>query len=343
MIGPTIDSDKFSAALRNRALDVVQRRVLITNFSGSQQEQDLSLPTNCGGLGRIHHFRRNQGLNWPGNPLPIEPAQHFFGEIPSDSIRAQVFQNAVCNWRCWYCFVDFDLLSGNRRYSQFKSATELLNLYLREADVPRTIDLSGGQPDLVPEWTLWMLDEIRDRGLSRDIYVWSDDNLSNDYLWRFLEPAEICRMAAYRNYGRVGCFKGFDAESFSFNTSADALRFDQQFVLMRRLVDAGFDVYGYVTLTSLNTSDLSGRIKAFVDRMQNEIHEIFPLRVIPLRIEEFTPMRNRLGPERSTPLQVQEEAVALWMQELTSRFGNSELEKKIYQHRLYEFSESTRH
>ena len=48
------------------------------------------------------------------------------------------------------------------------------------------LDLTGGQPDLVPEWILWMMCELRARGLERKVYVWSDDNLSNDYFWRFL-------------------------------------------------------------------------------------------------------------------------------------------------------------
>src|SRR6267154_1548523 len=179
-----INTEKFSSALRERAIELANRRVLMTKFSGSEQEKDFSLPANCGGFGRIHHFRRNQGLDWPSNPLPIDPALHFLGYPPQDEIEVQVFQNAVCSWRCWYCFVDFDLLSANPDHSEFKTVDELIDLYLREPSGPSIIDLSGGQPDLVPEWGLWFADALATRGLDKKIYLWSDDNLSNDYLWR---------------------------------------------------------------------------------------------------------------------------------------------------------------
>src|SRR5690606_5642000 len=136
------------------------------------------------------------------------------------------------------------LLSANPKHSEFKSASELLDLFEREPLRPPVIDLSGGQPDLVPEWCLWFADELKNRGLHEHIYLWSDDNLSNDYLWRFLSASQIKRLASYNNYGRVGCFKGFDEESFSFNTLAQPSLFDRQFQLMRKIVDDKFDVYG---------------------------------------------------------------------------------------------------
>jgi len=66
-----------------------------------------------------------------------------------------------------------------------------------------------------------------------------DDNLSNDYFWRFLTPARYRAHCTYPNYGRVGCFKGFNEESFVFNTMAAPSMFDRQFELMGRLVDLG--------------------------------------------------------------------------------------------------------
>jgi uncharacterized Fe-S cluster-containing radical SAM superfamily protein len=329
-----INTEKFSSALRDRAIDLVNRRVLMTKFPGSEQEKDFSLPANCAGFGRIHHFRRNQGLNWPANPLPIDPALNFLGYAHKDEIEVQVFQNAVCSWRCWYCFVDFDLLSANPKHSEFKSAAELLDLYLEEANRPAIIDLSGGQPDLVPEWTVWMLEEIAARGLSKKIFVWSDDNLSNDFLWRFLSRTDLETLANAPNYARVGCFKGFDHESFGFNTRAEPSLFFEQFKLMRRLVLGGFDVYGYATFTSPNTKGVRTRVREFVDRLQSQVHELFPLRTIPLRIREFTPMVQRRQPEQTIALEVQEEAAIAWSDELEARFDADTRSRTVFQNRL---------
>jgi uncharacterized Fe-S cluster-containing radical SAM superfamily protein len=328
-----IDTERFSASLRQRALDPVTRRFRITTFNNSEQARDLTVPPNCGGCGRIHHFRREQGERWPANPLPIDPALRALCLPEVDTIEVQVFQVSVCSWRCWYCFVDFDLLSANPSHSVMLTVEELLDRYLQEPTRCPVIDLSGGQPDLVPEWGLWFADLIHRRGLDKSTYIWSDDNLSNDYLWRYLSVAEVNRLASYRNYGRVGCFKGFDPESFSFNTVAAPELFYRQFDLMRRLVDAGFEVYGYVTLTSALDGNLVGKVKEFVDRLQ-EIHPLFPLRTVPLQVLEFTPTSQRMRAETTRAMEVQYDAVSAWHEEIERRFSADTRVKKVYEHLL---------
>ena len=69
---------------------------------GQHKETDLTAPVNCGGLGRIRHFRRVTSPGWPENSLPIDPAAHALGLGDRlEMIEALVFQNAACNWRCW--------------------------------------------------------------------------------------------------------------------------------------------------------------------------------------------------------------------------------------------------
>lgn len=329
-----IDTEKFSRNLRKKGIDLTSRKILLTNFLGSEQEKDLTLRPNCEGFGRIHHFYRKKNNNWPSNPLPIDPALYALGKPPSDMIKVQVFQNAICSWRCWYCFVDNQLLSANPKFSYFKSADELLDIYMQEKVRPPIIDISGGQPDLVPELGLWFADSIHKRNLSKSIYLWSDDNLSNDYLWRFLSTEEIKRLASYNNYGRVGCFKGFDKRSFSFNTSADPDAFSLQFILMRRLIVSGFDVYGYITLTSDIDKNIEQKIIDFIDRLQHEVHELFPLRTIPLQIFEFSPTRGRMTQTHRRAMEIQKIAVDIWQVELSKRFSHTFRSRPIYGYSL---------
>lgn len=329
----TINTDKFSAALRARGIDREARRVLVTRYAGSDQEKDFSKPSNCDGVGRIHRFQRSQGPGWPENPLPIDPASRWLDGTYRDSIEAQVFQNAICNWRCWYCYVDFPLLSANPDHSTWLSASELVGMYEAIPARPQILDLSGGQPDLVPEWVVWMADEVSARGLARTTYVWSDDNLSNDYVWRYLDAPTLARLAEYRNYGRVGCFKGFDGPSFAFNTGAAPELFDRQFKLMRRLVDFGFDVYGYVTLTAQNEKSVRQGVVDFLDRLQADVHPNFPLRTVPLRIFEFSPTHGR--PENDeTPYRCQEMAVAVWEEQMAKRFSPTVRRTRVFEHSL---------
>lgn len=324
----SINTDAISARYREQSVDLVARHLLVTNFRNTEQEKDFTEAANCQGFGRVRHFHRKTSEGWPTNPLPIDPACKALG-IPSvDILRAQVFQNASCNWRCWYCFVPFDLLAANRKYSDWLSPAQLIDLYLEQPDPPKMIDLTGGQPDLVPEWVPWMMNEVRTRGLERNIYLWSDDNLSNDYFWRFLSDQERELIAEYNNYGRVCCFKGFNAESFAFNTLAEPMLFDRQFELMGRLLTVGMDLYAYATITTPSAKGIKDDIQHFMDRLQS-LNEYLPLRTVPLEVEIFTPVQKRLDEIKKQALKNQWTAVEAWQRELECRFSSEDRARNI--------------
>ncbi|MVM35682.1 hypothetical protein GO755_37050 [Spirosoma sp. HMF4905] len=327
-----IDTEKFSQKLRSKGIDLDSKKILMSNFKETKQNKDLTLPSNCNGFGRIHHFK-SKGMNgFPLNPLPIVPAEKYLQRPLGEVVKVQVFQNAICSWRCWYCYVDFSLLSGDPKHSSFMTADELIDLYLKEEERCLIIDLSGGQPDLVPELSLWFADALHKRGMSRDIFLWSDDNLSNDYLWRYLSKEELHRLASYQNYSRVGCFKGFDKKSFSFNTKAEPELFHTQFQLMNRLIKEGFDVYGYITLTSPDDSNLKNKIADLIDIIQNSVHPLFPLRTVPLQIFKFTPTASRMNSEHERSIEIQKEAVLAWNEEISKRYSVTVSTKKIVDH-----------
>jgi uncharacterized Fe-S cluster-containing radical SAM superfamily protein len=317
-----IDTDRLSARYRDAAIDTVTQQLLLTDFRGTQQEPDLTEPPNCDGLGRIRHFRRDQP-GWVPNPLPIDPAARLLGIAPPDLLRAQVFQNAVCNWRCWYCYVPFDLLSANVKHARWASPAQLIASYREEQDPPHVIDLTGGQPDLTPEWVPWMMRALQAAGLADQTYLWSDDNLSNDYFWTYLRQEDIALITSYRNYGRVACFKGFDEESFAFNTAAEPELFDRQFALFERFAKLGIDLYAYTTFTAPTTYDLAAKMTRFVDRLQR-IHHNLPLRTVPLHVQAFTPVGPRLDASKRAALENQHDALRAWNEELVRRFTPAE-------------------
>jgi uncharacterized Fe-S cluster-containing radical SAM superfamily protein len=308
--------------MRRVGIDRTAGTVRMTSFTGSQQEQDFGEPANCKGFGRIRHFHRHSPDSWSPNPLPIDPAARALGLFPHpDELRAQVFQNAVCNWRCWYCFVDFKLLSGSRQHSAMLTPDAIIELYRAEPDRSLMIDLSGGQPDLVPEWVLWTMEALERTGLASSTYLWSDDNLSNDYFWRCLASNERLLIDSYPMYGKVCCFKGFDAHSFAFNTGAHPDLFDRQFELMRRLLlHTHIDLYAYVTLTTDRADGIEAGVKIFVDRLQ-ELDTNLPLRTVPLRIQAFTPVVSRMHDRERLAIGLQQDAVAAWKAELDRRYG----------------------
>lgn len=313
-----IDTDSYSARLRAKAVDLQRRALLISDLRGSEQEDDLSELVNCGGYGRVRHFTQATSAGWPPNPLPVLPAAAALGLPAGGQIRAQAFQNAVCNWRCWYCYVPFSLLTGSPRRSAWFTAVGLVDAYLAEPDPPAVLDLSGGQPDLVPEWVPWTLQALADCDAS-DVYVWSDDNLSKDYFWRYLTDAQRELAATHPRYGRVCCFKGFDAESFAFNTRAAPELFGRQFDLFARLLATGMDLYAYATFTGPTGDRIGEKIARFADRLQH-IAANLPLRTVPLEIELWGPVTPRITPARQHALAVQAEAISAWNAEIETRF-----------------------
>lgn len=324
-----IQTNLYSERLRNRALQVTEKRILIAQLSGSEQEKDLTEPVNCQGFGRIRHFRFQKESNWSSNPLPILPACQALGLPHASMMPAQVFQLAACNWRCWYCFVDFAHLSASMRFGQFLTADELIHLYLQEQTRPLTLDLSGGQPDIIPEWTLWTMEALVRHGLEGKVFLWSDDNLSTRYFWTFLDREQRKRIVRFPKYARVGCFKGYDEASFAFNTAAPPELFSQQFEIYRDLLKEGLDMYAYVTLTAVPHAGLEQSMAHFFDRLQ-EIHPHLPLRTIPLKIAVFTTTGQRLKARHEQALSFQYDVHDAWLEELQRRFSPEELALPIY-------------
>ncbi len=323
--------EKISLNLRDRIIDKDAKRLLIASLSGSEQEKDLSAPLNCGGFGRIRHFRRKSSsgsASWLPDPLPMDPVCKAFGLEQVDIIRAQVFQIAACNFSCWYCFVPYDLISADLEHSDWLSPGTLLDRYRDQPDPPQVIDLSGGQPDLAPEWVLWMMRELKDHGLADSVYLWSDDNLSTDFFWRFLSETDREFIQNYRNYSRVCCFKGYSPQSFSFNTRRDADLYRCQFDLMRRLLALNLDLYAYTTFTAHSCAEVRDEMKRFVDALQS-LDENLPLRTVPLEIIDFTPVKPRLTDETRLALKNQHVAIECWKEELEDRFSSMQRNQNI--------------
>lgn len=320
-----IGTSEYSAQLRSRIVDPAAKRLMVSRLAGSDQEADLSDPVNCRGLGRVRHFGRPTSPPWPGNDLPGAPARARLQPLvlAPGELRAQVFQTAACNWRCWYCFVPFNLLGAHERHGEWTAAEELVDLWRAEPDPASVLDLSGGQPDLAPEWVPWTMRALRDRGLDRTTYLWSDDNLSTDYFWRHLTDADISLVGSYTNYGRAVSFKGIDEASFVLNTSAPSACYLAQFDFARRLLDAHIDLYCYVTMTTASdAAQIPGAVARFVDRLQG-VDENLPLRAVPLQVSVFGPVRPRIRADQARALEMQETAVRAWNDELDRRFSSA--------------------
>ena len=332
MIGQ-IDTERASRAFRQRLIDATGR-LLISSFHGSAQSQDLDEPPNCSGLGRTRAFRQQSSRGWPSNPLPLLPAARALGFSSPQQLRIQLFQLSACNWRCWYCYVPFDRLRADPRTSQWISADGLIERYTEETLRSPVIILSGGQPDLVPEWVPQTMRALQQRSLDTSTYLWSDDNLSNDFFFRYLSNSDRQLIRCYPHYGRVGCFKGFDAASFSFNTKAHPDHFNRQFDCFERMLETGIDLYAYATFTTNVSDGIEEAMARFIDKLQG-ISRLLPLRLVPLEVRRYSPLEERIDNRIWTVAdESQHRAIAAWIRELDMRFNGDERATSIVDIRL---------
>ena len=306
--------------LRARALDLVGHRIRLSLFQGSEQEKDFRYPPNCRGWGRIRTFQSEPVGDWAPNPLPALPAAKALGCSPAETRVTQLFQLAVCNLRCWYCFVDRALLVGDPARSALVAPGQIVEQSLQLDPPPKVLVLSGGNPGLAPEWVLWVMRALTQVGAADRVYLWSDDNLTASLQAEVLTPPECSEIAGYRNYGAVGCFKGFDEESFSFNTGASTSAYRQQFAAFRALRRVVPDLYAYVTFTVADLGDLGSRVRRFMDDLER-LDAHLPLRVVPLEVRPYHPTQQHLDERRQSALNVnQYEVLRVWRAELAHRY-----------------------
>lgn len=312
--------------LRNKLVDKDKKMLRLSILSNSKESKDFKFKENCNGLGRIRHFKEFKIEKWISDPLPMFPAAKVLKCDVKDARLAQVFQIAGCNYRCWFCFVDFDLLSADETKSKMIPIRDLIKTYLELTDRPLVLDLSGGNPGLVPEWILWTLKEIDYFGAGKKTYVWADDNLSVDYFSKFLSKDDLSYISTHKSYGSVACFKGFDEESYQFNTGING--FSNQFKIFHRYFSFGWDIYAYVTFTTPSIDNLKDRINKFVDNLQS-IDINLPLRTIPLEIKIYTPTSSRINDLRQQSIYSQYKVLKYWIQCLSERYDKDLTEKNI--------------
>lgn len=319
--------NRYCDKLRSKVVSVESQTIRLACLKNTGQAADIGNPITFNGYGRIHLFSEVPKPGWIGDPLPALPAAKALGCRVEDTRRTQVFQIAACNLRCWYCFVDDSSLSPDPAVSREFGIEHLVSQFYLMPERPMVIDLSGGNPGLAPEWILWTVRAIRDRG-SDPSYVWADDNLTVDFYSKNLSARELDEIADFPWFGSVGCFKGFDPESFSFNTGGRPEEYFAQFEIFRSLLKLRWDLYGYVTFTSPDSNSISSRIVDFVDRLQS-IDENLPLRTVPLEIRPYTPTRTRMREKHKLAISVQYQALECWMEQLDRRFSPKLREKKI--------------
>lgn len=315
--------DRICEMLRKRIVDVENKKVKLTKFNDLNECMDNNCYVNCMGMGRLRRYK-NFSLFLDNQEKPQK--RLLRGLNPSiNDFETQVFQIMGCNMRCWYCFVDRCVLAAREGYGEWMTISDMIELFLKENHLPYIIDLSGGQPDLVPEWCLWVMEEVEKRNLRDIIYIWMDDNLATTHIMeKYLTQEQISYMANYPKHSRACCFKGYNEYTYRFNVGNKCLTLEEQVNNFRKLYNYGFDIYAYITLTGPKGSANRKDIEVFISKIQ-DIHPKLPLRLIPIKIKEFTETAERINGIQIEALEEQYRAYDIWTEVMNERFSKEEM------------------
>lgn len=283
-------------------------------------EMKKTLHVNLDDFGRIRTFIRHKFTDWNDDPIPIDIAISKLKLTCHDFLDVQMIEVGKCNLHCWWCYLPDKIRNVNDQYMKWFTASELLDLILRDNSECRCIYISGGNPELVPELIYDFMRELEKRHLSDKILLWSDDVLTTDYLFNF-NASKLEYMIHYKNYAKVCCLKGFDEDSFSFNTLLPKDDFHHQLKRLRKYIQLGFDIYVYIIFTCNQLNDIDEKIDFLIKRLQL-IHYYLPLRVVPIKIEEFSAVTGRLNQERMESLHNQFIVLDIWNKKIKDIYGD---------------------
>ncbi len=329
---------KLAEKLRPTMIDLKNKKVLLAILSGTEQTKDLTEGRFWKDIFRSKRYTKakNQESDpFRGEPAGIAAEKLTIPEktgVGSKECNAAFFgQINGCNLKCWQCYVDRRSISANPKYGKYISAEEYLVQFLIESrkyqnsihpDLKLNIlRISGGDPFIVPEFIVWMIEAIEKFGLEDYIYVLVDSNLSTgNFYWKYLTNEQREKIKNFKNIGFVGCYKGFDKKSFTEICGAAPEFFSEQFKMHKRLTDEGLDVYTYLYPLTSSTYKLRERLAAFIDRLRKEVNDSAPLRLATPLTKVFGPTKKRLTPERERAIKNQYKAMEIWKEEMERRY-----------------------
>ncbi|SCL76745.1 putative Fe-S oxidoreductase [Methanoculleus chikugoensis] len=178
---------------------------------------------------------------------------------------------ARCPLNCWHCYVgeclkhdcgtcSFNGKCGQNRRNELKVKEELVpsktivNKFIEQRDHDASngiktniLRVTGGEPFLAPEMILEMLQDIKNQGLGKEVFIWTETNLVpliQPYNADPLISSEILTdLGKFSNFCVHPCFHGLNKENFEEVTGEKIVDYDLLVGAFRRLIDAGIDVY----------------------------------------------------------------------------------------------------
>lgn len=179
-------------------------------------------------------------------------AASIMDKTPSEYNEEFMYWLDACTLSCHFCYIHPEIFFANYKGGLF-SIDEILDEFekIRGNKDILYFRISGGEPSIIPEQWLWVLEGLEKRNF-QDVFVSSETNLTTGRLIKKLMkdgriPNDLLeKIARYKNFALFPCFKGTDPNNFYQNTGADPKLFGDQFDSLELYLEKGIKAYPYI-------------------------------------------------------------------------------------------------
>lgn len=165
---------------------------------------------------------------------------------------------ACCGFVCWHCYLGQEHISGNFEGMKFLTAKEIVDNYIDELDHyderakygMHLFRIHGGEPFLVPELILQILQELKRHNKHNDVFVWTETNMAPFYKNNSTDKSmieqigfDLQQLNEFDNWALHPCFHGISQEDYDRNIVAKGYTFSGFLKAFEFLTNSGIDLY----------------------------------------------------------------------------------------------------
>lgn len=226
-----------------------------------------------------------------------------------------------CPLNCWHCYVDKELL--NQEKTDYFSAEKIVDFFIEQRDIDKKINvesnvlrITGGEPFLIPEMILEILEELKNRNLDGEIFVWTETNITPLSFAKDIIDWEdiLSKLSGYSNFAVHPCFHGTSDDDIEKITRREGITVDNLMGGLRSLINKDIDIYPTVGSNVCDPNKLHILFKKLF-RLRKDI----PLRVALIEYDlNYTPLRNRLWDNK---LYSKFQSLRIWNDLLRHHYG----------------------
>ncbi|MBU0505665.1 MAG: radical SAM protein [bacterium] len=322
--------------LRNRLITHDGEGVMVANLLGSLEEKDNPEQILMDGLARKKTSFIRGTRKWHEVLVPLKPAAQALKTEEEGCQESLLVQVGACNLRCWYCFVDVNLITGAKDYTKELSVDKVVE-YLKDHQQYKILHISGGEPLLSIEFIQKLQTQLKACLDKKAPYLWMETNLTvSPYDLPIECYSKLETVFQNKKVGVVGCFRSFVPDEYSKTIGGLDVNWYKQFSVARDLTSLGADFYSTVVLMTNDFRNVESKIKYFFDTYIKYLGEQKMNRLLPIEIRRYTPTKERLDDEYEKLIQSQYDVLPIWKDIYKSYLGKQELQEQLIKEKIYE-------